>query len=399
MTELTCGDLESGAGFGTLSLKSDDFGSFGELRFWEGSAPPDTRDPTWISVTDTVTFGDTSANATFEVVEFVAPPDPASPFGNPVGPAALEATLTPTGGPERYAVRSEGSNQKVRRNGVIQEFTVAGTLHLPMGITFDLSSCAGQRDEFIEFSNAPASSVSHDSRLVLECEWNVDGTSIRLLAKADELETGANVLVETADATFLGATESNVTLTTESFAASLQLEELGGTPAGSPVGTALASATFEAGGRINERNSFPDRREHITGTSFLANGAVAIATPDATYDLPMNAESCLVADQRVTEFVSARNNPGGSPLDDAAMEASPPPGVDDVVSVLASEPTTEPDDVAPPSIHTSATDPPRSGQRASNTVVDSGGDVTVDAADSDSNRRPPKARGHSDSAD
>ena len=313
-TLLSCDDLENDAGSGFVFVESDNLGSFGELSFTASTAPAETGNPTWVSVTDAVAIGETSVTATFNVVEFAAPPDPDSPFGDPVGTATLEATLTPAGDPEPYEVRSDHQNQKLRRSGVRQDFTVTGTLQLPLGITFDLSSCVAERDAFAEFSNSPASSVFHDSQLVLECNWEVDGTSIFLIADADELEKGANLVVESADALFFGGTDTNMTLTTESFAAALELKQLGDAPGSAPVGSAVASATLVTGGRINESITFPDGKLHITGTSLVADGELAITTPDATYDLPITAESCFGADQRETSHVSPRNNPGARPM-------------------------------------------------------------------------------------
>jgi hypothetical protein len=308
---LICDNLENDSGSASVSaVESERTGSFGELSFTESTVPPESGDPTWIGVTDIVAFGTTSVSATFDVVEFVPPPG----AGDSVGTAALTATLTPAGDPEPYEVRSTGTNHKLRRSGVRQDFTVAGTLQLPMGITFDLSSCVAERDTFSEFRNSPASSVFHESQFVLVCGWNVDGTSIDLIADADQFETGANLFVDSATASFFGEPASDVTLTTETFAAAFELfERFHGVPAGGPVGTADASATFTEGGRINERSVSGTDKAHITGRAFLADGSLEITTPDATFDLAIDGATCSASDQRVTEHFSARNDLGRDP--------------------------------------------------------------------------------------
>ena len=154
---LFCEALTSDAGTAfVVAVESEEFGTFGDVAFWEPPATPMSGPPSWITVASDVTVTETSVTGTFDLVEFAGGEDP---FGDPVGQATLTATLTPEGDPQSYDTREQSGNQQFRRSGVLQNYAVSGTLTLPEGISYDLSSCVGFEDTFTVFTTAPAASV------------------------------------------------------------------------------------------------------------------------------------------------------------------------------------------------------------------------------------------------
>ena len=379
-TTLFC-EVESEAGTAfVFAIESESFGSFGDLAFWAAPSTPQSGEPTWISVTASVNFDESSVTATYELVEFVFGPNPEDPpFGDPVGTATLEATLTPVGEPQEYSVNEKFGNQVFRRDGIVQEFSVAGTLELPTGITFDLSSCSAAHDTFTSFSNAPASSVFRTSQFTLSCEWDVDGAFVGLFAIADEFGTFSDLFVFGEDFELFGIPTSPPTLTTEAYAASFDLFDRIDADA---VGSAEASATLTAGGRINERFSFDNFKVHITGTRYAVDGTLSLTTPDATYELPMDDESCFAADQRIVEHQSARQGPKGKPLPNDAPEGALPIAIGEEVSVRTGGTAIEPEAPCIGELEGQQVEFPI-GKTAWWTFEGTGGDVTIDTAGSD----------------
>jgi len=382
-TFLFC-DLASEAGRAfTFAVESEAFGSFGDLAFWAPPSSPETGDPTWVSVTAEVDFNATSVTATYELVEFVFGPNPEDPpFGDPVGTATLAATLTPIGDPQEYRVNDHSGNQTFRREGVFQELGVAGTLELPEGISFDLSSCFAGVDTYTAFFNAPASSIFRFSDFSLNCGWEVDGTFVGLFAFADEFGAFSDVFVFGEDIELFGASTSPPTFTTEAYAASFDLFDGLDPDAVDPVGSAEASATLTAAGRINEHFTFGNTKVHITGTSYAVDGTLSLTTPDATYQLPMDGESCFAADQRIIEQTSARKGPKGKPLPNDAPEGALPIGIGEEVTVNTLGTALDPEAPCVGDFDGEAAEFPI-GKTAWWTFEGTGGDVTIDTAGSD----------------
>jgi hypothetical protein len=373
---------EAGTVF-AFAVESETFGSFADLAFWAAPSSPETNNPTWISVNGSADFAGTSISASFDLVEFELQPNPEDPpFGDPVGTATLEATITAVGVPHRYNVDEGFGNQKFQRQGVVQDFSVEGTLELPTGITFDLSSCAAAHDSFTEFSNAPASSVFQSTQLVLDCHWDVDGAFVSLFAVADEFETFSNVFVSGPDLELFGVPTSPVTLTTEMYAASFDLIDMLDETASEPVGSADASATLTAGGRLNERFTFGNTKIHVTGTAYAVAGNLSLTTPDATYQLPMDSESCRAADQRVSQLDSPRQGPKGKPLPNDAPEGALPIAIGEEVTVNTLGAAPDPEAPCIGEFEGQEVEFPI-GKTAWWTFEGTGGDVTIDTAGSD----------------
>ncbi|MGH2385398.1 MAG: hypothetical protein ACRDGB_10165 [Candidatus Limnocylindria bacterium] len=366
-----------------FAIESEMFGSFGDLAFWAAPSSPETSDPTWVSVSGSAEFEGTSVTARFDLVEYEFQPNPEDPpFGDPVGTATLEATLTAIGDPQAYNVDERNGNQVFRREGVVQEFSVEGTLDLPEDISFDLSSCGAVRDTFTAFSNSPASSIFRSSQFTLDCFWEVDGAFVSLFGFADEFGTFSGLFVSGPEIELFAAPTAPVTLTTEAYEASFDLFDALDPAAVDPVGSADASATLTPAGRINERFSFDNVKIHITGQSYDVDGTLSLTTPDATYELPMDSESCFAADQRVTEHVSPRQGPKGKPLPNDGPDGALPLAIGDSVTVRTGGTALEPEAPCIGEFEGQEVEFPI-GKTAWWTFEGTGGDVTVDTAGSD----------------
>lgn len=366
-----------------FAAESETFGSFGDLAFWAAPSLPETSNPTWIAVSGSADFEGTSVTASFDLVEFEIPVNPEDPpFGDPVGTATLEATLTPIGDPQPYSINDHSGNQTFRRDGVAQEFSVAGTLTLPEGITLDLSSCTASHDTYTSFSNAPASHIHHSSELVLDCHWEVDGAFVGLFAFANEFESFSDIFVSAPDLELRGVPNSPPTFTTEAYEASFGVFDATDPAAFDPVGSAEASATLTPGGRVNEKFSFGNSMVHITGQSYIVDGMLTLTTADTTYELPMDGESCFAADQRVTQLDSARQGPRGRPLPNDAPEGALPIAIGETTTVRTAGAAVEPEAPCIGELGGEVVEFPI-GKTGWWTFEGSGGDVTVDTAGSD----------------
>ncbi len=377
---LYCDSLASDAGTVFVYVgESEAFGSFVDLSVWDPAAPPFQSNPLWITLTGSADFDGTSATASFDLVEFVEPPNPWDPpYGDPVGTATLEASLTPVGGPQAYDSRDRSGNQSFRRQGVFQEYAVGGTLELPDGSDVDLGSCFAGRDEYTAFMTSPAAYVNQYSDFYLSCFWDVGDTFIGLFANSGPYGTWADLFLGSPDGDLFGAPNGPVVLTTDTLSASFDLFD-GADPSGSPaVGSAAASASLSAGGRINERFSSGNSKLHITGTSFGVDGSLSISTPDGDHDLPMSPDNCYAADTRVVQHESPRQGPRGKPLSNDAPAGALPIGLGESVTVRTLG--TAVDAEAP------CADGPFEypiSKTAWWTFAGTGGDVTVDTAGSD----------------
>lgn len=348
-TVVFCAGLTNDAGsVNAFAVDSDQFGTFADLGFWAAPADPLVDDPTWISGSSLVTFGDLSLNVVYELFEFVPGPTPDDPpFGDPVGEATLDATLTPIGDPEPYDFAFREGNRQFRQSGTVQGYSVSGTLVLPDDITFDLSGCEAFRDEFRIFSNAPASSVFRSSEFQLNCAWETTDGLVFLFASAGEFGTFADIFIEVNDPASpnLAGFSESLTLTESAFDASFELfEQSDEGEQMDPAGTAAASASLtETNERVNESFSFQNIKVHQTGQLFAVDGTLHLDTTLGVTDLPMDGESCFAADLRTTQHESARQGPRGKPLANDAPDAAAPLALGESVSVVTSGTDAEPE--------------------------------------------------------
>ena len=367
-----------------FAVDSELQGSFGSLAFWADPLDPESSNPTWISGPSTVDISDTSVLAMYELFEFVPPENPEDPpVGEPVGTAVLDATLAPAGDPQPFSFEDRQGNSVFRVSGVTQELSVTGTINLPEGISYDASGCSASRESFTQFSNQPASSVFRSSEFVLSCMWTVDDTFVFLFASGGPFGTFADVHVSGPDGDFSGFTEA-AELTTSAFSASWDIFEFTDEGPVGPVGAGDAAATLSpTGERINDRFSFGNFKVHITGELYAAAGTLNVTTSAASYELPMDTESCFAADQVVTEHQSARQGePSGRPVPNDTPDAAAPIGVGEVATLRTRGTALDPEEPCIGTFDGEVVEFPI-GHTAWWTFVGTGGPVTVDTAGSD----------------
>ena len=335
VTGLFCEGLTNDAGtVFVVAVESEADGPFGDLIFWAAGTSPETSPPTWISAAAAVMLTGDVVTAMYELVEFAEPTNPEDPpFGDPVGTASLEATLTPSGDPEPYSFDFGSGNQQVRVEGVLQPMSVTGSLELPGDVTYDLSTCNGFQDTFTVFATNPAAFVNRFSSLQLSCFWETEDTSVSLFAGVDPFGTFADIFVSDPSGEYLGFTMASLTET--SFSATWELFPAGGPGGeGEPVGSASADATLtDTGERINERFTFGNFKVHIFGRLFAVDGTLELTTPDGTTSLPMDAEHCSAQDVTIVEQQSSRQGPRGRPLPNDTPDAAEPIAIGESVSV------------------------------------------------------------------
>ena len=387
---IVCERLESADGTVFLAaVESDAFGEIADLTFWSAGTSPETSNPTWVSISGSADVTETAVTGTFQLVEFAQPSTPEEPpFGDPVGTATLSATLTPDGEPVPFDDRFSQGNQKFRVSGVVQNYTVTGTVELPGGLIFDLSTCDGFRATFTEFRNSPASQVSRFESFDLSCSWRIGETFISLFAVADEFGGFGQLFISTPETEVIGF-EIARELSLEAFSASYELIELTEPgpgpepPEGEPIGTAEASAVLTpTKARVNEHFSFGPEKVHVTGQLYSVDGTLSITSEIGDFTLPMDDQTCRAADQRTTQHFSARQGPRGKPLPNDFPENAEPIAVGETVRVRTRGNAIEPEAPCTIEFDGEMFDVPI-GRSAWWTFEGTGGDVLIDTAGSD----------------
>jgi hypothetical protein len=378
-TRVVCEELTSDAGTAFLFVGvSQEFGSFAQLGFWASPADPATDPPTWISGSSAVLLEGTTLTATIEMFEFLEVDPEEPPFGDPVGDATLEATLTPIGDPQPYSFEDRSGNHVVRRQGVVQELSVAGTLELPEDISFDLASCSAAVESFTIFENSPASSVQRFSSVQLFCSWQTADGFVDLFAVNDEIGGFSDLFVADASGDYFGSGDS--TLTHVSFEATWDLFPAGEDGELDPVGSANASAVLTpTGERINDTFRFGNTKIHVTGEVLAVDGTLELTTPGGSQSLPMDGEHCSAGDLTQSAITSPAQGHGGRPLANDTPEAAEPIGIGESVTVRTGGTAEEAEQ---PCIVDEEFELPF-GHTAWWTFEGTGGDVLVDTAGSD----------------
>jgi hypothetical protein len=328
---MLCEELTAAGGSAFLIMgESEQFGTFADAAFWPPDAPPATDDPAWIAMEAEVDFDGTSATATILMVEYV--PDPEGPpFGDPVGEATVDVTLTAVGSPEPYRFQDKQGNQVFRVEGTLQSYSVEGTLTMPNGVAFDLSSCQAFTDVFTQFSNSPASAISRFSSFDLNCSWETESGFVSLFAVADEFGGFSELFIGDGEDAYIGIPAGPFTLTTAEFAGDYEIFDA--EEGGDPVGTASASAALTPGERINERFVSGNTKQHVVGRSYLVDGSLTITLDGQTTELAMDESSCFAADVTITDHQSPGKGGGGRPLPNDLPEDAEPIDIGDTVTV------------------------------------------------------------------
>ena len=329
---LFCEELTGDGGTAFLIAgESEQFGSFSDAAFWPPDAPP-PENPAWIAMNAEVDFTASSVSGTILMVEYAPSPE-GPPFGDPVGNAVLVATLTADGGPEPYSIHDNSGNQVIRQEGVVQAYTVEGTLTMPNDAgVFDLSSCEAFTDTFTAFNNAPASFVSRFSSVNLDCFWESEIGFVNLHAEVGEFGEFTDMFIfQSEEEAFFGEPSGPLTLTTEAFEASFDLVDAN--EGGDPVGSAAATATLTPGGRINDSFAFENFKTHIVGQGYLVDGSLTVTLGSTTTVLSMDESSCSAGDVVITNHESAAQGPKGRPLANDTPEGALPIEVGETVTV------------------------------------------------------------------
>lgn len=376
---MLCEELTGADGTAFLVVgESEQFGSFADAAFWPLDAPP-PNDPAWIAMAADTDFDGTSVTATILMVEFVPSPNE-PPFGDPVGNAVVEATLTPVGDPVPYQSRDSFGNQVLRREGTFQEYSVEGSLTMPNGATFDLSSCTAFSDTYTQFSNAPAAFVSRFSSFELNCGWETDGGFVGLFATADEFGGFSDLFIVDGEDTYFGFPSGGLTLSPQVFEASYDI--VAADDGGDPVGSATASATLTAGGRVNDRFTSGPFKTHIVGQEYLVDGSLSVTLDGTTTVLAMDEISCFAGDITVTDHFSPRQGPKGPPLANDAPEGALAIAIGETITVRTGGTVLEPEAPCVESFPDGDFEIPI-GHTAWWTFTGTGSDVTLDTAGSD----------------
>lgn len=312
-TDVFCEALTSDAGTAFVAVGvSETFGSFADLAFWAPSAGPETNPPTWIT-----SFGEASLSAdgtqltaSFELVELIEPPDESEPpVGDPVGTAALTATLSPIGDPESFSFSGRDGNRRFSVEGTSQQLAVSGRLELPGGVVFDdLSGCFASHQVTDTWSTSPNAFVASFGDRSISCEWMTESATVGLWAQALPGGAFAELSVTDASGSLIGFTEAAV-LTTREFSATWDLLAWDmASEAAEVVGSAQASAELTRGERINEMHRDGDFRIKISGSQLLVDGSLALETPAGSLVLPMDQSTCSAQDVRFQQIIT---NPNG----------------------------------------------------------------------------------------
>ena len=305
---------------GTLFLvaaQSEEFGTFGDLGFWFPGGDPGGTNPDWFALTSVLTFGEGSIDGVYALYEFEFGQEPGEPsIGDPVGDALLSAVLTPDGDPEPYTVEDDGGNTQFRQTGVIQRYSVSGTVELPGERTFDLSACEAWRDDFTIFQTSPAARVNRFEEFQVNCVWELEDTFVGMFAVAGDGFAFADLFVSSS-AGELSSVLAEAIITETSFEGSWQLAQWDPETGeyGDVIGSASASATLTATGEtFTEKFSFGNTTIHQRGEVYAVDGSLTVDVPEGVLELPMDETSCFAAEIRTSEHESARRGPRGRPL-------------------------------------------------------------------------------------
>jgi hypothetical protein len=384
-TLLFCDSLslsDGSTGFLVLDA-SEVFGTFADLAIWAEGTVPFEDAPTAIGGDATVTVAAdvSSIAASIDLFEFDPTADP--PFGDSLGTATVDATLTPLGDPIPFDDEFKAGNQLFRQSGTVQSFLVEGTLELADGTTGDLSTCQAQHVSVDSFGNnparEPASFIFRNSGLTMTCEWQTDLGLVVLFADGFDFGAFSDLVIFNEDSVAQGSAEDTV-FTTSEFSASYEIS----TEDGSPLGTASASATITpTNDRIRLSDSFEDGTTKVLGQVLAVDGTLDLDV-DGGLTLDMDATSCQALDFKSTDHFVDPRGPKPKPIANDTPETALPLAIGDSDEILTGANAPEPE--APCLVEdpeSGGTIEVPMGYTAWWTFDGTGGDVTVSTAGSD----------------
>ena len=145
------------------------------------------------------------------------------------------------------------------------------------------------------FSNSPAHSVQHSSDFRLSCGWDSEQGYVALFASDSDFGPTADLFVATPDG-FVYA-PGDVELTRTSFEGTFELIPEWD-DAGTPIGTASASAGLTVADRIRHSELAPEGRITLKGTQLAVTGSLTLDLNGEPRTLAMDAASCQANDVR-----------------------------------------------------------------------------------------------------
>ena len=160
-----------------------EFGGFLDVVVWPTGSEPFEDDPSVITASREASLAGSVLSATGELVTYV--PDNEPPFGDPVGQAVFEATLTPDGDLEIVDERFKFGNRIERTSGTIQPLAADGTIELPGDDIDDLSGCFARSVDLARFSNDPSASIDVFDETAVDCFWEEEDSGVGFFAFAD----------------------------------------------------------------------------------------------------------------------------------------------------------------------------------------------------------------------
>ena len=306
-------DLSNDDGFvSSFAVDSTEFGSFGELAFWEAPTEPFSDDPTSVSISADVDATDGSMSATFELVDI----DTSSPAGT----ATLEATLTPDGSPVPVDERIREGNRWIDVEGTIQPMLVSGTLTVPGAEAFDLAGCFGEVQDLTLFTTNPSAFIQRFENINLSCTWETVDGSVGLFAGGDVFVAFSDLFVSDSSGDYAGFTDA-ASLSATAFDATFELFLQ---PDGDvAVGTGAASATLEPTGEIvRTMDGTGPNRAKVTSERLTVSGTLDVSTPGGDQTLPMDDEHCVASLDHVFVHDVRPSGPRPGPLANDAPEGA-----------------------------------------------------------------------------
>ncbi len=298
-------DLSNDDGFvSTFAVDSSEFGSFGELAFWEAPAEPFSDDPTSVAIGAEVEATDTNISATFELVDVDT--------GSPAGTASLEATLTPDGEPLLVDEQFRDGNRWTDVEGTDQPMLVSGTLTVPGAEAFDLASCFASVQDLTFFTTNPSAFIQRFDSINVSCTWETADGFVGLFASGDAFGAFSDLFMSDSSGEYAGFSKST-SLSDTALGATFELFLQ---PDGDiAVGTGAASATLEPTGEITRTmDGTGPNRAKFTSERLAVSGTLDVSTPGGDQTLPMDDEHCVASREHVFVHDVRPSGPKPGPL-------------------------------------------------------------------------------------
>lgn len=332
-TSLFCELIPNEQGtIGLFAEISQQYGGYASLVYWELPALPDEAPPTWYSWEGQASLSEDGSqlSALLDMYEYVEEPMPEEPIAGAVPPpdpelfvgqAEVSATLTPVGDPQPYSYESSGTNFRYRVEGVVQEYSVAGTAALPGEASFDLGSCMASTETYSFFGTNPNAFVSKSDGASLGCSWESESYTVFLNGYREGDWSNADLFISDLTGEYYGFSEAVMTDTSFSSEFLVFAPETEPEPEGvhaeavplpdEPVGWAVAEATLgSTADRYRSKQNFGSEKYRTWVNPLTVDGTLQIEWPGGELDLAMDDASCYAEQYRAMQIVSS---PKGAP--------------------------------------------------------------------------------------